>query len=206
LIPNSKNNGAIVKNCNPFTNGHKFLIEYAAKQVDNLYIFVVEEDKSNFSFKDRFKLVKEGVKHLDNVTVLSSGRFIISAATFPEYFTKSEKNDIVIDPSSDIKVFAKYIAPSLNILKRFAGTEPNDRITAQYNEAMKLILPQFGMEFIEISRVEAGGQVVSASKVRKLMENKDINEIAKIVPKTTLDYLVELLNTTQSQPALTPHI
>ena len=39
---NSSINGSIVMNCNPFTLGHRYLIEYAAKNVDNLYIFVVE--------------------------------------------------------------------------------------------------------------------------------------------------------------------
>lgn len=38
--------GAIVMNGNPFTKGHRYLIEYAAKNVEKLYIFVVEEDKS----------------------------------------------------------------------------------------------------------------------------------------------------------------
>ena len=36
---NSKN-GGIVMNCNPFTLGHRYLIEYAAARVDYLYIFV----------------------------------------------------------------------------------------------------------------------------------------------------------------------
>ena len=36
----------LVMNCNPFTLGHRYLIETAAKAVDHLYIFVVEEDIS----------------------------------------------------------------------------------------------------------------------------------------------------------------
>lgn len=78
--------GSIVVNCNPFTNGHLKLIEYAAKQVDYLYVFVVEEDSSYFSFKDRMYLVKENTKHIKNVIVNASGRFIISKVTFPAYF------------------------------------------------------------------------------------------------------------------------
>lgn len=44
--------------------GHRYLIEEAKKQVDFLYIFVVEEDKSCFRFCDRFKMVKDGVSDL----------------------------------------------------------------------------------------------------------------------------------------------
>lgn len=74
--------GAIVMNCNPFTLGHEYLIEYASKKVKKLFIFVVEEDKSEFKFADRFKLVQAGVKKFSNVEVLPSGKFIISQKTF----------------------------------------------------------------------------------------------------------------------------
>lgn len=57
-------NGAVVVNCNPFTNGHLYLIESAAQRVDNLYIFVVKEDRSVFPFDVRYRLVEEGVSHI----------------------------------------------------------------------------------------------------------------------------------------------
>ncbi|MCI5577183.1 MAG: [citrate (pro-3S)-lyase] ligase, partial [Succinivibrio sp.] len=69
-------------NCNPFTLGHKHLVEYAAKLVDYLYIFVVEEDLSAIPFVDRLFLVHENTKHLSNVIVVPSGDFIISQTTF----------------------------------------------------------------------------------------------------------------------------
>ena len=37
--------GGVVMNCNPFTLGHRYLIEQSLNQVDYLYIFVVEEEK-----------------------------------------------------------------------------------------------------------------------------------------------------------------
>ena len=43
-------NGAIVMNANPFTKGHRYLIEQAASQVDNLYVIVVKEDRSRFPY------------------------------------------------------------------------------------------------------------------------------------------------------------
>ncbi|MBQ9519760.1 MAG: adenylyltransferase/cytidyltransferase family protein [Firmicutes bacterium] len=182
--------GAIVMNCNPFTLGHRYLIETASKQVEQLYVFVVEEDKSIFSFKDRFMLVQQGTAHLPNVTVLPSGNFMISTLTFPEYFNKDNVGSATIDPSNDVELFANYIAPALNIKIRFAGEEPLDMVTRQYNETMKRILPACGMEFRVIPRLESGGEVISASRVRRCLEKKDFATISRIVPETTLRYLI----------------
>jgi [citrate (pro-3S)-lyase] ligase len=186
--------GSIVMNCNPFTNGHKYLIEYAAHLVDFLYIFVVEENKSYFSFEDRFALVKAGTVHLNNVIVLPSGKFIISLLTFPGYFYKDDIKDAVIDCSNDINIFAEHIAPVLNIKIRFAGEEPLDPITNQYNKAMVEILPRFGIEFKVIPRKENKGTVISASRVRKYYETGNLDEIKSIVPPTTYNYLIDCYN------------
>lgn len=183
--------GSIVMNCNPFTLGHRYLIEYASQQVDKLYIFVVEEDKSVFPFADRFELVKKGTADLSNVVVIPSGRFIISSLTFQQYFEKGENQDVIVDAGSDIEIFAKSIAPSLNITVRFAGEEPLDNVTRQYNASMRSILPQYGIEFAEIPRKKQGDEAISASRVRKLLETKDFDTIAELVPETTLDYLIK---------------
>ncbi|AEF83795.1 citrate lyase ligase C- domain protein [Treponema primitia ZAS-2] len=191
LLEHKTRIGAVVMNCNPFTFGHRYLAEYAAQQVERLYIFAVEEDKSIFPFADRLELIKAGVKDLPNVTVLPSGKFIISSLTFKDYFNKSEMQDRVIDPSNDVTIFAEEIAPTLGINVRFAGEEPLDNVTRQYNDTMKRILPQHGIEFEVIPRKEVDGTPISASKVRKLLEEKNFVKISKLVPETTLKYLQE---------------
>jgi len=183
--------GSIVMNCNPFTLGHRYLAEYAASKVKHLFIFVVEEDKSVFPFKDRLELVKEGTRNLPNVTVLPSGRFIVSSLTFTEYFQKSSIQDRVVDPSDDVTLFARETAPTLGISIRFAGEEPLDNITLQYNNTMQEILPRYGIEFEVIPRKKSGKEVISASRVRRLLCDEDFDAIAKLVPKTTLSYLVQ---------------
>lgn len=181
--------GSIVMNCNPFTLGHRYLIEHAASQVKHLFVFAVEEDKSVFPFKDRFELMKLGTADLKNVTILPSGKFIISSLTFADYFNKGQLQDRAIDPSQDLELFAKEIAPVLGITVRFVGEEPLDKVTRQYNNAMQKILPKYGITLEVIRRKESGGMVISASRVRKLLETKNFDEIAKLVPKTTLEYL-----------------
>lgn len=188
-VRGGENNGAIVMNCNPFTLGHKYLIEYAASQVKYLYIFVVQEDKSYFSFDDRLKLVMEGVRDIRNVIVIPSGKFIISADTFPGYFMKENNPSIIVDTSSDVRIFGKYIAPKLGVRIRFAGEEPIDNVTRQYNQTMKSILPEYGVEFKEIQRKKIGDKYISASYVRELIEKEEINKLQDYVPQSTYTYL-----------------
>lgn len=182
--------GSIVMNCNPFTRGHRYLIEYASEKVDRLYIFVVEEDRSFFNFKDRWDMVVEGTKDIPNVVVVPSGKFIISSLTFPEYFLKDYVKEKNFDVSMDIDVFCRYIAPKLNISIRFCGEEPFDPITCNYNENMHRILPTYDMEFCEIPRLSVDGVgLISATEVRKLMKEKKNEEIKKYVPETTYKVL-----------------
>ncbi len=186
----NKNIGAIVMNCNPFTLGHKYIIEYAANKCDLLHIFIVEEDKSIFTFDVRYELVKQGIKNLDNVLLHNSGRYIISSSTFPTYFLKEEHKKINAYAELDLRIFAKHIAPALNITKRFIGQEPYCPVTNQYNNLMKTILPKFNIEVIEIARKEFKNKAISASFVRDYIKRIGIDEGLKgLVPETTFNYL-----------------
>jgi len=182
--------GAVVMNCNPFTLGHRALIEYAAGQCDILHVFVVSEDRSEFPSAVRCRLVQEGTADLLNVRVCLSGRYMISAATFPTYFLKKEEDAAALQSELDISLFAQRIAPALHITKRFAGQEPLDPVTARYNDTMRRILPQNGIEFCEIPRITGGGQVISASRVRQLLREKGVcDETLALVPESTQQFL-----------------
>lgn len=182
--------GSIVMNCNPFTKGHRYLVEYASKCVDRLYIFVVEEDRSLFKFEDRYDMVKKGTEDLDNVVVVPSGKFIISAMTFPEYFMKDYVKEKDFDVSMDLDIFGKKIAPALNISIRFAGEEPLDPVTSNYNDYMRNLLPNYGIEFREIRRLYYDDKnVINATHVRKLISEKRYEELEGYVPKSTYEIL-----------------
>ena len=181
--------GAIVMNCNPFTLGHRYLVEYASSRVDDLVLFVVQEDRSFFPFQDRLTLVRAGVADLLNVYVVPSGSFIISQRTFAAYSNKESLQDRVVDPSLDVNIFADYIAPSLGISRRFVGEEPLDAVTQQYNATMRRILPTRNIEFEIIPRKTEAGSPISASQVRAFLQTGDFDSISHLVPKATLDYL-----------------
>lgn len=196
-VLSAKKNGAIVMNANPFTYGHLYLVEEVASQVETLFIFVVEENKSFFDFKDRFAMVKEGVREIKNVIVVPSGQFIASQKTFPGYFEREKHRDTYqvntsynLDYSPDIRIFGKYIANPLKIKVRFAGEEPLDEVTRGYNEAMKILLPEYGVEFKEIERYRlSSGSLVSASYVRNALAEEDWGKIKELVPNSTYKYL-----------------
>ena len=193
--------GSIVMNCNPFTLGHRYLIDQALSEVDHLYIFIVEEDKSIFPFKDRMDLVQKGISDInDRITVLPSGKWMISLLTFPEYFSKDSLQEAEIDPSKDVNLFGKYICPSLNITQRFVGEEPFDSVTRQYNDSMKSILPKYGIKFTEIPRrLCSNKNVISASKVREIIKeglyslsDEKIKNLKQYVSDSTIDYLRQI--------------
>lgn len=184
--------GALVMNCNPFTLGHQALVEYAAGQCDAVHVFVLEEERSLFSSQTRFQLVCEGTAHLSNVRVHFGGAYMISSSTFPTYFLKEGEEAARLQSELDVTLFARRIAPSLHITRRFAGEEPLDQTTAIYNQTMARLLPQYGIQFIQIPRRKQGETVISASRVRQLLEEKGVcDEVLALVPETTGRYLKE---------------
>ena len=182
-------NGAVVMNCNPFTLGHRYLVETAARHVNHLYIFVVREDRSVFPFEVRIRLVQEGVRDVPNVTVLDTSHYSISNVTFPAYFFKERDPVALIQMELDLALFAARIAPPFGISTRFAGTEPYCEITAGYNEAMKRVLPNYWIEVVEIERKHTDQGAISASQVRAKLADEDWTGVAELVPESTLAWL-----------------
>ncbi len=183
--------GAIVMNANPFTNGHRYLVERAAEDCDALYVFVVEAEASRFSFADRLALVRAGTRDIAKVTVCAGGPFIISHATFPTYFLKQASDASRVHAALDAGLFAEKIAPALGIACRYVGSEPLDALTQQYNEALCAILPQHGVEVRVLERLTQDGAPVSASRVRALYDGDRLPEIRPLVPDATYQYLQE---------------
>lgn len=190
-IKDSRKSGSIVINANPMTKGHLYLIKKAASDVKILHIFVVSEEKSYFSFEERFEIVKKNCENLENVIVHKAGEYIISSNTFPTYFYKDK--GIIMDEYAklDLKIFGEYFVNALNIKKRYVGEELTDVVTKNYNENMKKILPMYDVEVVEIKRLKEEGEVVSASKVRKFLEEKNYDEAFKYLPDATIEFLRE---------------
>jgi [citrate (pro-3S)-lyase] ligase len=180
---------SLVMNCNPFTLGHRYLIEKACRENERVHLFLVKEDLSVFPYEVRLELVKEGTADLDNLSIHEGKDYIISHATFPTYFIKDRA---IINESHariDLDIFSRLIAPEFQIVKRYVGEEPFCPVTSLYNGIMQEILPSRGIDVIVVPRKEAGGDAVSATKVRKALAAEDWDVLKEWVPLTTLRFL-----------------
>lgn len=182
--------GSIVANCDPFTLGHRYLIEEALKSCDYLHLFILSDNRSFFSPEERYQMVLEGTSDLKQVILHHASDYIVSAATFPTYFMKEKAMAGIVNCSLDLELFGQKIGPALHISRRYVGTEPYCIVTGKYNEIMKERLPALGIEVIELIRKQIDGEVISASAVRYAMIDFEINKIKKFIPDTTWKHLI----------------
>ena len=179
-----ESSGVVIMNANPFTLGHRYLVEKASEQVEKLFVIPVKEDVSLFPYEERLEMIRSGCRDL--ATVLEGSDYQISAATFPTYFLKDLTEASETQMRLDLDFFARHIAPALGVTVRFVGTEPSDPLTDRYNVIMKEVLPPQGISVIEIPRLGN----VQASDVRKSLEHGSFQAAAALTPPTTWPYLV----------------
>lgn len=180
--------GVIVMNANPFTLGHRFLVEQSSELVERLYVVVVREDCSMFSYNERKAMVSQGVRDIGNVVVVDGSDYAVSAATFPTYFLKQLSDATDTQIILDLDLYRRRIAPVLGATIRFFGSEPTDPLTRRYNELMH---QQLGEEHVhEIQRKQQEGSAISASCVRKAMMEGCLWDAIQLVPPTTIPYII----------------
>ncbi|WP_308277925.1 [citrate (pro-3S)-lyase] ligase [Prevotella sp.] len=180
--------GVIVMNANPFTLGHRFLVEQSSELVERLYVVVVREDCSMFSYNERKAMVSQGVRDIGNVVVVDGSDYAVSAATFPTYFLKQLSDATDTQIILDLDLYRRRIATALGATIRFFGSEPTDPLTRRYNELMH---QQLGEEHVhEIQRKQQEGSAISASCVRKAMMEGCLWDAIQLVPPTTIPYII----------------
>ncbi|HCD08404.1 [citrate (pro-3S)-lyase] ligase [Companilactobacillus crustorum] len=188
-----KNISAIVMNANPFTLGHRYLVEQAAQKSDSVYVFVVNQDASLFKTSERLDLIKQGTADLDNVQVVSGGQYMVSFVTFPSYFIKSRSEVATYQTQLDAKVF-KRIASALKITKRFVGSEPYSPTTEIYNQSLQKVLPpEVELEILDRKAIDQ--DIISATKVRQAIQANDLATVQKYVPETTYKFIKDNIKT-----------
>ena len=181
--------GAVVANCNPFTLGHRYLIEQAAAGCDYVHVFVLSDKRSEIPAEDRYDLVAAGISDIPNVILHGTSDYLISAATFPTYFMKEKGYARKANCRLDVRLFCERIAPELNIRYRYVGTEPDCNVTREYNETLREILPEYDIVLREIERKKNKQGYISASAVRSLAKAGMTESIKDYVPQTTFEYI-----------------
>ncbi|MDD2979955.1 MAG: [citrate (pro-3S)-lyase] ligase [Hespellia sp.] len=187
----NKKTGAVIANCNPFTYGHKYLFEKALEQCDYLHVFLLSDERSTFKPEERYEMVRRGIVGMERIILHWTSDYMISSATFPTYFFKDSKQGQKANCQLDLELFAKKIAVSLHITKRFVGTEPGCTVTRTYNEEMKKILPEYGVQVFEIERKTWNDLPISASVVRKCIADGTFDRMRPMVPVEVYQYITE---------------
>ncbi|MBR0138237.1 MAG: [Erysipelotrichaceae bacterium] len=182
-----RESAAIVMHGNPYTLGHRYLIEKALENHDQLHLFMVSEDYSPIPYSIRKKLIIEGCSDLEGIVYHDCSDYIISSATFPAYFQKSEEDVILSQADIDTSVFVK-IAKRMNITERYIGTEKRSKVTSLYNETIRNKLTSAGIKVTEVDRLSISGKEISASEVRRLLVEREWNALKNLVPQTTLEF------------------
>ena len=204
--------GVIIMNANPFTLGHKYLVEKAESR--NLVIIPVKEDASRFSYAERLAMIRSGAGEWADV--VEGSDYQISAATFPTYFLKNLSDAAETQMRLDIDLFGRHIAPALGALVRYVGSEPADPLTARYNALMKELLPKYGVQLVEIPRLAVDSDCradsstppsaplrmtkgttpelvkgpVTATSVRALLDEGRFKAASALTPESTWPYLL----------------
>ena len=182
--------GSVGMHGNPFTLGHRYLIETASKQVDRLFVLMIEDELGLFSHAERFAMAVEGTKDLPNVRIVTGGPFQATRNVFREYFVQVEPSDIRESAVVDTQIFAEAIAKRLGITRRFLGDERHNPKMQFFNELMKEMLPDYGIKVIEVPRAQAGGRSISASLSREAAAKGDRETLLANIPETTYKILV----------------
>ncbi len=181
--------GAVVANCNPFTKGHRYLLEKAVKKCDYLHLFLLDDPRTYFSPEERYQMAAENCRDLEQVIIHKGSEYVVSAATFPTYFLKDKSKAAKANCRLDLELFARLIAPKLQIQVRFVGTEPVCEVTHSYNCMMKELLPSYGIRVEELERLKIHGVPVSASDVRAFISCGRAAEARELVLDGTWPYV-----------------
>lgn len=178
--------GAVVMNANPFTNGHRYLVQTALKSCDVVYVLVVSEDRSTFDTATRLTMVQQGLADESRVVVLPTDHYLVANTTFPSYFLKDQADLAVAAEQArlDAQLFLTRIAPVLAIKQRFVGEEPNSPVTALYNQQMAATFAG-RLQLTVLPRLRVDSRVVSATTVRQAIRTGDWPRVRALVPPTT---------------------
>ncbi|GAB6093124.1 [citrate (pro-3S)-lyase] ligase [Furfurilactobacillus curtus] len=195
----TKQVAGIVMNANPFTNGHRYLVETAAKENDLVYVFVVNTDVSLFGTEQRVQLVKAGTADLKNVKVINGGDYMVSYATFPAYFLPTPDQQIDYQTTLDARLFREQIAPALAISRRYVGSEPRSHTTNIYNQVLQRELPPaVKVKVVERNHTPSGA-LITATAVRQAIAENALESVRSFVPTTTFTFIEQHLDELQAR-------
>ena len=220
--PSARKCGVIVMNANPFTLGHKYLIEKALEQVDHLFVIPVKEDASAFPYLERIAMIRAAIQP-DSSVMPDSDRASAQPSAEQNYFSgRCPKNQFSSANASPAHADARITVLEGSDYCISAATFPtyflkdlSDAAETQMRLDIDLferhIMPALGatVRFVGSEPLDPLTarynalmhnavviprlEAISASRVRAAIEAGDYASAAALCPSTTHPYLLAAL-------------
>ncbi len=190
----------VVMNANPFTLGHRYLVEIASRRSSCVLVMVIQGKpesggKGNhentgivFPFPERLEMTGKCLSDMDNVTVIPSGPYVISRDDFPDGFLADRMGKVPAHAVLDSMVIC-HICRALGIKKIFAGDEPRDEMSEIHLNALRTACADAGIMLRVAERKRLGEKYISSSLVRQDIADGKTDEVRQLVPAGVLEYL-----------------
>lgn len=183
--------GLLMVTCNPVTNGHLYIIEKLASQLDVLYIHIGDGD-FYFPFDVRYRMLNDSIKHLSNVILLKpSNKLLSNKIIWHNYLYKEELNDIadvrkLINFDSYAEFMFNLLVNNLKITHLCWGNEDKDKVTDCYNQDMQKY--SYGkVKCLTVNRIDN----ISGTKCRELFKAGDFEGLKHHMSNTCIEVLRE---------------
>ena len=190
----------VVINANPFTLGHRYLIDIASRRSTRVIVLVIQGRPESggrgnhentgivFPFRERLEMTQRCLSDLNNVIVLPSGPFVISRDDFPAGFLSRMMGGVPAHAALDSEVI-RHICNALGIRKVFAGDEPRDEMSEIHLNALRATCSEAGIDLRVAERKRLGEKYISSSLVRQDIADRKMDEVRLLVPDTVLEFL-----------------
>ena len=194
-IKNNNEIGATVMSCNPFTKGHRHLIEIGSKMFDYFIVFLMQEGIDLiFDKKICSDIVKNDVEDLNNVIVIDMPNVFSYQKFWPQYndaTLRHSNNFQGLDTSKLLNIVQRSFE-KLNIKHFLCGIELDDNITKQHITQAKYIFQQHGINVLCIPRKKLHNQQfdINGTLCRQYLTYKQYDKLKYSLTEKTLQYLI----------------
>lgn len=188
--------GASVMSCNPFTSGHRYLVELGSRMFDYFVVFLMQEGMNLVFDKEECEnLVRVGVQDLDNVIVVPMSDVFSYQTFWPEYndiMLRHSKNYVGLNTYNLLNVVGKAFK-QLNVKHFLCGIETDDNITRQHIVQAKTVFPQNDINVICIPRKQMKDNKLSISgtECRRMLAEGEYDKLNGFLQPQVIDYIKE---------------
>jgi hypothetical protein len=180
--------------CNPFTSGHRHLVEVGSKLFDYFVVFLMQEGINLvFDKTECENLARIGVEDLENVIVVPMSDVFSYQTYWAEYndvALRHSKNLVGLNTYELLNIVGKAFK-RINVQHFLCGIETNDNITHQHIVQAKTVFPQNDINVITIPRKKMANNMLSISgtQCREYLKTQQYDKLNGFLQPQVLKYI-----------------